>query len=101
MLKCVRFLYMSWSPEKPHNELPPLPPSADLETIAVLKALVNARAEVSGLDEALVSLPNPRVFVNSLALLVAQASSEIGNIVNTNNEVFHSATNEADTNPQT
>lgn len=92
---------MSWSPEKPHNELPPLPPSADLETIAVLKALVNARAEVSGLDEALVSLPNPRVFVNSLALLEAQASSEIENIVTTTDELFRAETNDADATPAT
>src|SRR5690625_5983068 len=101
MLKCVRFLYMSWSPENPHNELPPLPPSADLETIGVLKALVNARAEVSGLDEALVSLPTPRVFVSSLALLEAQASSEIENIVTTTDELFRADTVQRDATPAT
>jgi len=87
---------MSWSPELPYNELPDIPPQADLETKAVLKALVPARAELSGLNEALVSLPNPGVFVNSLALLEAQASSEIENIVTTTDELFRADTNHGD-----
>lgn len=83
---------MSWSPEIPYNELPDLPPSHELETKRVLKTLVDAKAEISGLNEALVSLPNPRVFVNSLALLEAQASSEIENIVTTTDELFRADT---------
>src|SRR5690625_7450406 len=92
MLKCVRFLYMSWSPEKPHNELPPLPPSADLETIGVLKALVYARAEVSGLEEELVSLTTPRGFVISLAVFGVRASSKLDRIVLNSYAVHRDAT---------
>lgn len=92
---------MSWSPEKPYNALPPLPPEKSLETVAVLKVLVDARAEVSGLDEALVSLPNPSVFVNSLALLEAQASSEIENVVTTADELFRAETHDVDATPAT
>ncbi|GAA2044486.1 Fic family protein [Yaniella flava] len=87
---------MSWSPEAPYNDLPPIPPAQNLETVSVLKKLVTARAELSGLNEALVSLPNPSVFVNSLALLEAQASSEIENIVTTTDELFRADTHRAD-----
>lgn len=92
---------MSWSPDAPYNDLPPLPPVVELETKTVLKKLVLARAELSGLDEALVSLPNPGVFVNSLALLEAQASSEIENIVTTTDELFRADTNQTDASPAT
>src|SRR5699024_1838584 len=93
---------MSWSPELPYNDLPPLPPKQDLETVPVLKALVPAASELSVLKEALVSLPNPTVFVNSLALLEAQASSEIENIVTTTDELFRAdTTREADVSPAT
>lgn len=86
---------MSWSPELPYNALPLLPPQRELETIPIFKALVPARSELSGLNEALVSLPNPDVFVNALALLEAQASSEIENIVTTTDELFRADTNQA------
>lgn len=92
---------MLWSPEIPYNDLPLLPPSQELETKAVLKVLVDARSELSGLNEALVSLPNPRVFVNSLALLEAQASSEIENIVTTTDELFKADTSRAYAGPAT
>lgn len=100
----VRLRYipnMSWSPEIPYNDLPPLPPSVELETKAVLKRLVDAKSELSGLNEALVSLPNPHVFVNSLALLEAQASSEIENIVTTTDELFRADTVQRDATPAT
>lgn len=83
---------MSWSPDEPYNELPPLPPQTELETVPVLKAVIKARAAVAGLNEALVSLPNPDVFLSSLSILEAQASSEIENIVTTTDELFKAAT---------
>lgn len=92
---------MSWAPETPYNALPPVPPNVELETKAVLKKLVDAKSELSGLNEALVSLPNPRVFVNSLALLEAQASSEIENIVTTTGELFRADTVQRDATPAT
>lgn len=82
---------MTWSPNKPYNDLPPLPPSAEVETARVLKAVIEARAAVAGLNEALVSLPNPQIFLHSLALLEAQASSEIENIVTTTDDLFRAA----------
>ena len=57
---------------------------------------MTARAELSGLNEALVSLPNPSVFVNPLALLEAQASSEVENIVTTTDALFRADAHRAD-----
>ena len=72
---------MSWSREKPYNELPLLPPAAELESKAVLKATIEARAQLAALEEACKRLPNPAVLINAIQVLEAQASSEIENIV--------------------
>lgn len=82
---------MSWSPEKPYNELPSLPPTVDYESKRVLKAAIRARSALSAMDEATKRMPNPMVLVNSLSLLEAQASSEIENIVTTTDELFRFA----------
>jgi Fic family protein len=79
---------MSWRPDAPFNRLPLLPPRADVETKAVLKATVEARAALAGLDQAVRRIPNPTVLVNSLPVLEAQASSEIENIVTTTDDLF-------------
>ena len=36
-----------WKPTEPYNELPPLPPAAALETKAILKATLTARAALA------------------------------------------------------
>lgn len=77
-----------WRPDKPYNELPP-PPSADaLETRRVLKAAIGANTALGQLDQAVVSIPNPTVLINTLPVLEAQASSEIENVVTTTDELF-------------
>ena len=70
-----------WHPEKPYNDLPALPPKADLETRAVLKACIAARTALAELKQAAELIPNQSVLINTLPLLEAQASSEIENIV--------------------
>lgn len=92
---------MEWLPDRPYNELPELPPSEPLETVAVLKATTNARAALAALDQAIRRIPNPAVLVNSIPLLEAQASSEIENIVTTTDELFRFAQHsEEATNPE-
>lgn len=83
---------MTWNPEIPFNDLPGLPPpSLDLEPKSVLKAAIEARAELAKLAQAGQLLPNPRVLINAVPLLEAQASSEIENIVTTADELFKHA----------
>ncbi|SIO84376.1 Fic family protein [Nocardiopsis sp. JB363] len=80
---------MSWSPDVPFNDLPPLPPAdLDLEPKSVLKATVQARTALATLAQASQLLPNPNVLIHAVPLLEAQASSEIENIVTTADELF-------------
>lgn len=89
-----------WRAERPYNELPP-PPSADvLETKAVLKAAIGARAAVAQLDQASRAMPNPSVLINTIPLLEAQASSEIENVVTTSDDLFrHMDDDDSSTDP--
>lgn len=79
-----------WKPAEPFNDLP-APPVAELETIGVLKAAIEARAALASLDQAVQRIPNPGVLVSAIPLLEAQASSEIENIVTTTDELFRLA----------
>jgi Fic family protein len=80
-----------FNPRLPYNDLPLLPPIADIETKSVLKACIDARAALEGLKQAGAQLPNQTVLINSIPLLEAQASSEIENIVTTSDALFRYA----------
>lgn len=81
----------SWRPDKPYAELPHLPPSHDLETKAVLKQCITARAALAELKQAAELIPNPTVLINTIPLLEAKDSSEIENIVTTTDRLFRHA----------
>jgi len=78
----------AWDPQRPYDELPPLPPAVELESRQVLKRCVSARSALAELRVAAALIPNPAVLINTLPLLEAQASSEIENIVTTADELF-------------
>lgn len=78
----------SWLPDQPYNDLPALPPARELESRAVLKQCITARAALAALQQAAELIPNQGVLVNTLPLLEAQASSEIENIVTTTDRLF-------------
>ncbi len=78
----------SWHPEQPYNDLPLLPPGEEVETRAVLKQCITARAALAELKQAAELIPNQGVLINALPLLEAQASSEIENIVTTTDRLF-------------
>jgi Fic family protein len=83
---------MVFNPKVPYNTLPPLPPKLDLETKAILKKAIAARAalaELKGLGE---TIPNQALLVNSLILQEAKASSEIENIITTSDALFQAFT---------
>lgn len=80
-----------FDPRRPFNDLPLLPPAGEVETKAVLKACIEARAALEGLKQAGARLPNQSVLINSIPLLEAQASSEIENIVTTSDALFRYA----------
>lgn len=76
---------------QPYNALPALPPRADIETHALLKACIEARAALAELKQATGHLPNPALLINVIPMLEAQASSEIENIVTSTDELFRYA----------
>lgn len=85
----------------PYNDLPLLPPVADLETRELLKACIEAHKALASLRQATGHLPNPAVLINTIPLLEAQASSEIENIVTTADELFRFADHETAADPST
>nr|WP_108870552.1 Fic/DOC family N-terminal domain-containing protein [Tessaracoccus timonensis] len=82
---------MSPNPNLPYQDLPPLPPPGTTETPAVLKETISASRALARLDGAYKRLPDPTMLINLIPLMEAQASSEIENIVTTNDELFKAA----------
>lgn len=91
----------NWHAEQPYNDLPNLPPSQDVETKAILKKCIMARAKLAELKQAGELIPNQSILINIIPLLESKASSEIENIVTTTDELFkyaqsyHEATDHA------
>jgi len=91
----------AWQAEKPYNRLPPLPPAADFENRAVLKACITARAALAELKQAADLIPNQAMLINTIPLLEAKDSSEIENIVTTTDRLFQHAQLEHQADPAT
>lgn len=83
-----------WQPVQPYNSLPQLPPANEIETKAVLKRCISARAAVAELRQAARLIPNQSVLIGTLPLLEAGASSEIENIVTTTDRLFEHVNDE-------
>jgi len=92
---------MVWLPDKPYNELPPLPPEVDLDSISILKACIPARAALAELKQAGQLLPNQGLLINLVPLLEAKDSSEIENIVTTTDRLFQFAAEDSLADPMT
>ena len=72
----------------PTYELPALPPSVDLETVRIFKALAKANRALAELKGRAAVIPNQGILIDTLSLQEAKASSEIENIVTTQDELF-------------
>lgn len=82
---------MPFSPTKPYNQLPKLPPSGDLETKAVLKKCVSVHAALAALKERGRRIPDQTVLINAIPIMEAKDSSAIENIVTTSDALFRDA----------
>lgn len=82
---------MSYNAEIPYNDLPLLPPQAKIENKVILKNTIAASRALSELKGAITNLPNPVLFIDTIQLQEAQASSAIENIVTTQDELFKSS----------
>lgn len=74
----------------PYNNLPLLPPKSTLETTSVLRKTIDASRALAQLNGMLTNLPNPTLFLDAIHLQEAKASSEIENIITTNDDLYKS-----------
>ena len=93
---------MRFDPDKPFNDLPLLPPNVELETKAVLKKAIAANKALAELKGAGDLIPNQTVLIHAIGLQEAKLSSEIENVVTTNDELYRAFADAGhNTNPQT
>ena len=76
-----------------------LPPTVDLETKTVLKRTAVAHRHLAELKGSASSMPTGAILINTLGLQEARASSEIENIVTTEDELFKAQAGETATDP--
>lgn len=75
----------------PSYKIPELPPPGLLETPRVLRALLSAHRYLAELKGRATAIPNHGILIDTLALQEAKASSEIENIVTTQDELFQTS----------
>lgn len=78
----------AFNKDVPYNSLSALPPQINLETTIVLRKTIDASRALSKLNGAITNLPNPRLFLDTIHLQEAKASSEIENIITTNDNLY-------------
>lgn len=79
---------MAYDRTKPFNDIPSLPPAVELETREILKQAIESHRALAELKHIGALLPNQAVLINTLGLQEAKLSSEIENIVTTNDELY-------------
>lgn len=77
-----------FNPNNPWNDLPELPPAVNLESRAILRMCISSTAELSRANALVKLLPNQEVLINTLPLQEARRSSEIENIITTNDDIY-------------
>ena len=82
--------------ENPYNNLPILPPKADIETKEILKKAIQANTQLARLNGYCLTIPNDTILVNSIILKEAQASSEIENIITTQDKLYQALVSKND-----
>ncbi len=74
---------------QPWNDLPDLPlDEGYFKSIKVLEQLVDSRSALARLFGRSVAIPNQGIFINTISLHEAKASSEIENIFTTDDELY-------------
>jgi Fic family protein len=86
---------MAYNNKAPFNELPHLPPVDFRESQDILRHLAKASRYLGELNGLCVSLPDPRLLINTIVLQESKNSSAIENIVTTQDELYKAATEES------
>jgi len=82
---------MAFRNNEPYNDLPLLPPRAHLETLRVMRRCVSASRALAELKGAGNLIPNQAILINAIPLQEAKLSSEIENIVTTQDALYRAA----------
>jgi Fic family protein len=85
---------MNFNRAVPYNSLPDLPPSKELETTPILKMAIRANKAIAELKISGHLIPNQAILIQALGLSEAKLSSEIENIVTTNDELYRAFADE-------
>jgi Fic family protein len=81
--------------------LPSLPPSGEFAVPEVFRAVIAASNALARLDEISQLLENAPVFINTIPVLEAQASSAIENVVTTHDSIFRADVSSSKTDQET
>lgn len=87
---------MPFSRNVPYNDLPLLPPYAELETKVVLKKCIGAAAALAELKGVGEHIPNQALLIRAIGLQEARVSSEIENIVTTTDDLYQALADSVD-----
>jgi len=79
---------MKFEPNIPYNDLPLLPPDVELENTEILRKAISANRALAELKGIGASIPNQNILINSLTLQEAKHSSEIENVITTNDALY-------------
>lgn len=91
-----------FSKEIPYNDLPLLPPKIELETKEILKAAISANKALAELKGVANTIPNQSILISTLPLQEARSSSEIENVITTNDKLYEAMASSANNfDPQT
>jgi Fic family protein len=85
---------MPFDPFRPYDDLPLLPPAADIESKPILKQCLSATRALAELKGAGGLIPDQAILINAIPLQEAKLSSEIENIVTTQDALFRAAMDE-------
>lgn len=90
------------NPNIPYNDLPKLfPNESNWKSIIIFEQLNIANKKLAELKGQLNNIPNPAIFINTLTLQEAKESSEIENVLTTNDDLFKAFTTDKTDDPQT
>lgn len=84
---------MKYHKDKPFNDLPDLPPKANLETSEIFKLTIRANKLLAELKGYCQTLPNPNLLLNTIILQESKESNAIENIVTTQDELYKATLN--------
>jgi Fic family protein len=86
----------------PYNQLPPLPPNIDIESKKILKKVTSSHRQLAELKGIANTIPNQTILINSIILQEARSSSEIENVITTNDKLYQAfSSSQRSIDPQT